>query len=240
MEACSRLDCAFATWLAVCGLMLLYGYARQIWPNEAWPGLLPPFHWLFHLRLAAAFLAGYGLYCGVAAITSFFARWRQLPVSVVLLITLAILLLFQHRRFARRYDFVEARNVALQYAASPGFTDTVAWLRRETPTDAVILASPLDGLILLGAAGRKTVVIVQEFSNPYVPFEPRAMSAAEMFDSLADHDRDRFLENAAKYHVSYVLLSSASRGFVDRCLTAPFVTNVSLRGYYAVLRIEQP
>lgn len=226
-------------WLAVSALMLAYGYARQAWPNARLPGIVPPFHWLFHLRLARALLLGYGLYCAIGAITSLIARWWKLPTPIALLLTFGILLLFQNRQFARRFDFKEARNLSLQYAAAPGFAETIAWLRRETPSDTVVVSAPHDALIMLGAAARKTVVIDQEFSNPYVPFEPRAAAVADMGTSLADYERESFLTIAAKYSVSYVLLTDAVPAFADRCLTAPFVTLVFARGHYAVLRVDR-
>ncbi|MEY2489803.1 MAG: hypothetical protein QOC70_1745 [Verrucomicrobiota bacterium] len=230
---------ALITWLAVCVVMLAHGYARQAWPDAHLPGIVPPFHWLFHLRLARALLLGYGLYCAVDAATSLLARWRKIPAPIALLVTLSILLLFQTRSFARRFDFEQARNLSLQYAAVPGFAETIAWLRRETPSDAVVLASSHDALIILGAAARKTVVIDRNFSNPYVPFEPRASAAADMGVSLANHDRENFLTTAAKYSVSYVLLDDASPAFADQCLTAPFVALVFARGHYAVLRVAR-
>jgi hypothetical protein len=226
-------------WLAVCVLMLAYGYARQAWPNAHLPGIVPPFHWLFHLRLARALLLGYGMYCAVGALTSLLSRWRKIPAPIALILTFGILLLFQNRSFARRFDFEQARNLSLQYTAVPGFAETIAWLRRETPSDTVVLASSHDALIILGAAARKTVVIDRNFSNPYVPFEPRASAAADMGASLANHDREHFLALAAKYSVSYVLIDDASPAFADQCLTAPFVTLVFARGHYAVLRVER-
>lgn len=226
-------------WLGVCAVLLVYGYVRQAWPDAHLPGLVPPFHWLFLLRLARALLLGYGLYCAVVAIASLLGRSRKLPVPVALLLAFAILLPFQIPRFARRFDFNQARNLSLQYGALPGFRETIAWLRRETPTDAIVLAPPHDALIMLGAAGRKTVVIDRTFSNPYVAYEPRATATDDMARNLAEHQRDTFLQMAAKHGVSYVLITDASPEFFDRCLTAPFVKLAFTSGHFAVMRVEQ-
>lgn len=274
---------AFVSWIAICGLMIAYGYARRLWPTANLPGLVPAFHWLFHLRSAGLLLCGYGIYCGAVFGTGLIARLPKLPIAAVLIsgllsvpffrllihlrrsaslllggvvalalclpsrklpvpATLAgllgILLLFQYPRFAQRCDFVIARQMALDVAAHPGFGGTGEWLRRSTPSDAVVLAAPLDAIRLVGSAGRKTVVVDAAFSNPYVSYEPRAAAAAALFKSLADHDRDGFREEGAKYHVSYVLLGPDSRSIADRCLTAPFVTKVFSEGLYTVLRVE--
>jgi hypothetical protein len=229
----------FVPWLAVCVLMLGYGYARQLWPTAQLPGLVPPFHWLFHLRLAGALLLGYGIYRGVVAWTSLVAGVLKVPVPAALVAAFLTLLLAQHWRFAQRHDFRAARQLALENAAKVGFTETSSWLRHESASDAVVLASPLDALTLLGNAARKTVVIDQSFSNPYVLYEPRAAAATDMYKSLADHDRGSFLETAAKYHVSYVLLGPDARAVADRCLTAPFVTKVFSHDSYTVLRVDR-
>jgi hypothetical protein len=219
--------------------MLVYGYARQAWPDAHLPGFVPPFHWLFLLRLARALLLGFGLYCAAAAIASLLGRWRKLPVPIALLFVLGILLPFQIRQSAHRFDFEQARNLSLQHAALPGFRETIAWLRRETPTDAIVLAPPHDALIMLGAAGRKTVVIDRTFSNPYVAYEPRAAAADDMARNLAEHQRDIFLQMAAKHGVSYVLITDAVPEFFERCMAAPFVTLAFASGHFAVMRIEQ-
>jgi hypothetical protein len=230
---------ALIAWLVVSSVLLFYGYARQAWPNAQLPGLVPPFHWLFHLRLARTLLLGYGLYCAVVALTVLLARFRKVPVPIALLLTLGILLLFQFRPFARGFDFEQAPKESLIYAAIPGFSETIAWLRRETPAGTIILAPAHDALIMLGAAGRQTVVIDQIFSNPYVAYEPRAVAADEMARNLAEHQSDAFLKLAAEYRVSYVLIANTVPAFTDRCLTAPFVTLAFSSGYFAILRVVQ-
>jgi hypothetical protein len=230
---------ALIAWMAACAVLLTYCYARQAWPEASLPGLVPPFHWLFLLRLARALLLGYGLYCAAAALASLPGRWRKLPVPIALLLALGILLPFQLRQFAHRFDFEQARNLSLQYAALPGFRETIAWLRHETPSDAIVLAPPHDALIMLGAAGRKTVAIDRTFSNPYVAYEPRAAAADAMARNLANHQRDPFLQMATKHGVAYVLITDAVPEFLDRCLAAPFVTLAFASGHFAVLRVEQ-
>lgn len=225
------------SWLAVCLLLLSYSYIRQAWPAAGLPGLLPPFHWVFHLRLARTLLLGYGLYCAVAMITKAVARSGKFPVPVALVLTFGALLLFQFRPFANRFDFVQARQHSLDMAAWPGFRETVAWFRRETPPGTIILAPPYEALLLLGAAGRQTVVIEQIFSNPYVPYGPRAVVAEEMTRSLADHQREKFLEMAAQHRVSYVLVLDPAPGSSDPRLTAPFLAPAFASGRYAVMRV---
>lgn len=274
---------AFVSWMAVCVLMIAYGYARQLWPTANLPGLVPGFHWLFHLRCAGLLLCGYGIYRGAVFVAGLVARLPKVPVAAVLVAgsvavpffrlllhlrrslslflggvvalalclpsrklsvpatlagLLGILLLFQYPYFAERYDFVVARKMALDVAAKPGFSGTSEWLRRSTPSDAVILAAPLDAIRLVGSAGRKTVVVDAAFSNPYVSYEPRAAAAAALFESLANHEHDLFRAGATKYRVTYVLLGPDSAPIADRCVAAPFVTKVFSEGVYTILRVK--
>jgi hypothetical protein len=230
----------FITWLVVAASMLAFGYAKQVWPNDPWPAPVPSFHWLFQLRLAAVLLAGSAVWGIAHAISLFARRWRAVPAALPAVTIMMILLVVMYPRFAAKYDFTTAREIALQYAALPGFSDTIGWLRRELPRDSVVLASPDDSLVLLGAAGKKAVYLLPAFSNPYVPYQPRFDAAEKLYQSLVAHERAEFLATASKYDVSYVLLSSSSPAFLEACMSAPFVTRVFSSGAYAVLRIDPP
>jgi hypothetical protein len=233
----------FIPWIAVCLLMLAHGYARQLWPAANLPALLPLFHWLFHLRCAGLLLVGFGLYrivvvlAGLVSRGLFFLPPRKLPVPLALLAVLAIILPFQYPRFARRFDFTQARQHALDLTNTPGFAQASNWLRHSTNRDAVVLAPRYDAVTVAGSAGRKTVMVDIFFSNPYVPFEPRAAAAETMSKTLADHDRNGFFAAAAKYHVSYILLNDA-RSPSDPRTTAPFVTKVYSSDVYTILRVN--
>ena len=228
---------ALSTWLVVSGLLLVYGYIRQAWPHARLPGLVPPFHWLFYLRLVRALLLGYGLSEGVRATTAFLARWWRVKPAVALTVTLAVLLMLNQKQYSQRFDFEAARSGSLNTAARPGFAEAISYLRHETPPDAVVLAPPLEAVIMLGAAARQTVFIDRLFSNPYVPLEPRADAARSMFASLEEGQRDTFIGLAAKYHVSYVLLVDASPESLNQ-LEPSFVKPVFSRGWYTILRVS--
>lgn len=228
----------FVTWIVVAGSMLGLGFARQIWPDAHLPALVPSFHWLFQLRLAAALLAGCALWAAAEAISALLARRIRLPIAVPAAAIMAALFFFFYSKFANRYDFTAAREVASQYGALPGFAETIAWLRRELPRDTVILASPLDSLVLLGPSGKKALFLAPEFSNPYVPYAPRFEAAQTLFETLIAHQSEPFLQTAARYDVSHVLLSSPSPEFIQACMTAPFVKPLFASGVYVVLKIE--
>jgi hypothetical protein len=230
----------FVTWIVVAASMLGLGYARQIWPDARVPALVPSFHWLFQLRLAAALLAGCALWAAAEAISALLARRIRVPVAVSAAAIMAALLFFFYSKFANRYDFTAAREVASQYAAVPGFAETFAWLRRELPGNTVILASPLDGLLLLGPSGKKALFLAPEFSNPYVPYAPRSEAAERLFETLIAHQTEPFLQTAARHDISHILLSSSSPQFIQACMSAPFVKPLFTSGVYVVLKIEPP
>jgi hypothetical protein len=157
--------------------------------------------------------------------------------AVALTATLAVLLMLNQKQYSHRFDFEAARSGSLKTAARPGFAEAISYLRRETPPDAVVLAPPLEAVIMLGAAARQTVFIDRLFSNPYVRLEPRADAARSMFASLADGQRDTFLSMAAKYHVSYVLLPDASPESLNQPEPS-FVKPVFSHGWYTILRVS--
>jgi hypothetical protein len=228
----------FLVWILVAGGMFTLGYARQLWPHYKLPALVPAFHWLFQLRLAVPLLAGYALWSLSGALSALVGRGRTLPAPVFATAIMAGLLFFMYPKFAVRYDFTAARKVAIECAAVPGATETIAWMRSELPPDAVVLASPNDSLVLLGASGKKAVVLDPEFSNPYVPYAPRAEAAETLFQALIGHDGPGFRLTAAKYDVSFILLSSTSADFLRACISAPFVKLIFSSGAYVVLRLE--
>ena len=228
----------FVTWIVVAGSMLGLGYARQIWPNAHLPALVPSFHWLFQLRLVAALLAGCALWAAAEAISAMLGRRVRLPIALSATAMMAALLFFFYPKFVNRYDFTAAREVASQYGALPGFAETIAWLRRELPRDTVVLASPVDSLLLLGPSGKKALFLAPEFSNPYVPYAARSEAAQTLFETLIAHQGEPFQQIAAKHDVSHVLLSSSSPEFIQACMTAPFVKPLFASGVYVVLKIQ--
>jgi len=228
----------FVTWIVVAGSLLGVGYARQAWPDAHLPALVPSFHWLFQLRLAAALLAGCALWAAAEAISALFGRRLRLPIAITAAAIMAALLFFLYPKFANRYDFTAAREASLEYAALPGFAETMDWLRREVPRDAVVLASPLDSLLLLGPTGKKALLLAPEFSNPYMPYAPRSEAAQVLFETLIAHQGEPFLQTAARNDVTHVLLSSSSSSFIQACMTAPFVKPLFASGVYVVLKIE--
>lgn len=80
-------------------------------------------------------------------------------------------------------------------------------LRSEVPEDAVVLATPIDSLLLVAPSGRRVVALPKEFSNPFVSFEPRASTQRRMLQSLESGDLDAFLrERRSAPHVAAILL----------------------------------
>ena len=228
----------FIVWIVLAGALFTLGYARQLWPQYKLPALVPSFHWLSQLRLAVPLLAGYALWSFCCGLSALVGRWRTVPGPLLATGMVTVFLFFVYPKFVARYDFTAARQVALECAAVPGATDTINWMRTELPRDAVVLASPDDSLVLLGASGKKAVVLAPEFSNPYVPYGPRAQAAEMLFQTLIAHDGSGFRQTASQYGVSFILLSSTSAEFLQASISAPFVTPIFSSGAYVVLRLE--
>jgi hypothetical protein len=133
-----------------------------------------------------------------------------------------------------RDDFVEARRLAQFHG---GWLDRIAthrWVRAHTRPDDVFLAEPDPGLRVVAAAGRKLVAAEKDFSNPFVPWQPRAEAAARMLASLHAGGHGAFHPLAVEYRVSYVLVQrgSSAQPFPD----APFLIRLFQKGDFAVYR----
>src|SRR5207247_2258230 len=79
------------------------------------------------------------------------------------------------------------------------------FIRRTTRASDVFLASHGAVLVLVGPAGRKTVAVQAEFSNPYVDYGSRAADRDAMFRDLEDGHVDDFRRTAATYGVTHVV-----------------------------------
>lgn len=181
--------------------MWLLRYIRRDWHV---PAILPGIHYWFYLKALLAVLAGVGMSSAVGFIPRpwlrnvvavsvlFFFVWSQLPT------------------FVMRDDLYFTRYLALGRGSAQAEVTHI--IRRTTRPSDVFLASRGVALLIVGPAGRKTVAVQSEFSNPYVDYESRARDRDRMFEALKRGELDDFRRLADRYSVTHVIALG-----VDEC-----------------------
>ncbi len=216
-------------WLLWDVSLLAYGLGKPALEGMGLPvlSLAPAFHFWLHLGAIVSLLVG----CGVAWLGDLLAstraaeparRARRGAVATVALCL--VLALASYATWHERGDFTEARLVAEFHS---GRADRIAahrWVRDHTMPDDVFLAEHDLGLRVVATAGRKLVAMDRNFSNPFVPWEPRAAAAERMLSLLGPAGHEAFHPLAVAYRVSYLIVEREGPGrpFPD----VPFLTLV--------------
>jgi hypothetical protein len=134
---------------------------------------------------------------------------RLEPVALCLLLGASVAAVWP--AWVQRPDFTNARAESLRMYRGPDFTDMFQWVRSSARPDDVFLAPENLSLSVIGAAGRKVVVVDPFFSNPFVDWVPRHRDAERMWADLDAAACGDFLSIARHYDVSYVATSRAAR-----------------------------
>lgn len=182
-------------WLGIAVGLTAYGMARDLHPS--WPPLLPTFHFWFYVTALESLLAGVGASVVIDTIVGHRRAWAVgFITATAVVLTVHGLPLMSHRfRQAREFSITRDRHFARA---------TVA-LRNITTDRDVVLTTGSAAQAIVGPAGRKTVAVDTWFSNPYVPYEPRAEARDAMLAALAEERAASFLKLASKHNVSVVL-----------------------------------
>jgi hypothetical protein len=227
------------SWLGWNALLLAYSLARPAWERRGLgvPPLVPAFHFWALLGAAVSLLAAFGaVWLGerLAAAAPIRPEHRARVAELAAPTMAFAAALVCYPAWLVRDDFVEARRLAEFHGSWEDRNATHLWVRAHTAPGDVFLAEHDPGLRVVATAGRKLVAMDSGFSNPFVPWQPRAEAAARMLSSLHPGGHDVFHPLAVAYHVSYVLVERerAETPFPD----APFLTLVFKKGNFAVYR----
>ena len=218
---------------------LAYALAQPALLASGWkaPPLVPAFHFWMLLSGLASLLAGHGLgWLGervASLVMSAPARRPKAAATATIAVALGFALV-SYPSWRARDDFAEARQLAQFHG---GWLDRIAthrWVRAHTRPDDVFLAADDPGLRVIATAGRKLVAVESDFSNPFVPWQPRAEAAARMLAALRAGGHEAFHPLAVEYQVSYVLVQrdSSAQPFPE----APFMIRLFEKGDFAVYR----
>jgi hypothetical protein len=139
----------------------------------------------------------FGAGCGALA--------KRLPSALGVGIIVAVLAALVYRawpRYLSREELLLLPEVARNH--HPDLHAARRFLRG-TGDGEVFLASHGAAQMIVGPAGRKTVAVQHFFSNPFVPYGPRASDRDHMFDFLKRGELEGFYPLARKYGVTGVI-----------------------------------
>jgi hypothetical protein len=228
---------ALLVWPAVCALAALWHHVR---PTVA-PGsveVAPVHHWYVQLSAFRSLAFGTGVAGLAAAVTRLASRLRPGgPTAVraagplVAAATVVAILVPAVARYPEASDRGRFREKALIWQSHPGAAVS-RWMRANTRPDAVVLAGPDVGTLWIGPAGRKTMIVDQVLSSPFVDWKARDADYRSLHAAVKSGDQDAFLALADKYGVTHVLTG----------LTPPFswITPVYRHGTLVVSAVVWP
>ena len=194
--------------LAWAGLALML----FIWSGYAWrvtgaPLLLrltpvPAHHFLVYVRSAQA------VFCGIA-IVAMSDRAKTLlprlgrPTAIGMVMAAAVILAIPG--YLSREDFTSYPAMARNAFTDPLQLTTIEWIQHETRTGDVFLAPENASFSMVGAVGRKAVLVERFFSNPYVEWYSRQRDTEAMWTAIGNSQCAAFKSLADRYRVGYVL-----------------------------------
>jgi hypothetical protein len=195
-----------------CVAFLIISYLTQTeWSRRARiHGIVPGHHFVYYLRAFEAIAYACGLMALAEWSRSALARWDRrwhragelaLPLMTAVAIAAAVL---EYPRYAQRFDFVGERIIAQRMFADKALLGMYDWLRQNTSSADVVLASPSLSQSVVATSGRKVVAVDKLFSNPYVDWGARAQDRDAMERSLERGEWTPFLTLAGRYRVGYV------------------------------------
>jgi hypothetical protein len=201
------------------------------------PTIVPSYHYLLYLTAAGCVWFG----IAVASLVRELTERRIVPLShaatcaaiaVVMIIGAAHGWRGRDERTAARATSIAIADLFQDFAVSE-------WLAGATGTDDVVLydLDPTQAVDVGALDRRRTVVVDEFFSNPYVDRAPRAEAAQTMLNALRACDLWRFDDLAQRYSVRYVVTSTGGELslLVERC---PGLTAAYRDQYATVVAVE--
>ena len=180
-------------WAGAAAVLLAYGLARE---GTSLPALVPNFHFWRYVMAAATLFTG-------AAIAWALARLPARVVTVMLPIALLAAALWWVPSYRQRFDFAYGRGIANDRSAD--LNDTVTFLRKSVPPDAVVLGSRGLTLEVIGPSGHHVVGVNANWSNPYVDAAPRIAARDAMLEDIQAGRADAFAVKADAYGVTHAV-----------------------------------
>ena len=203
-------------------------------------------HFWFYLRLLESVFVGFFLavvtgVAGRALLRAGHVERRRYRLFATILSTVVVLagLWVVYPSYRQRVSFKVGRNARQAITRNDRDaerTRLVAWMRRETGPREVFLASDRVALLVVGPAGRKTLVLDANFVSQYVDLGPREYARAALLRLLREGRREEARRIAKRRNVGYLVLWTRDR-FPQGDAAAASLQPVYESRYYRVFRI---
>lgn len=234
-------------WAGAAFGLLAYGFVQRALGARILVALpLPLFHFYFYLRAVGYVLVGVAVWEMVTWAVAAAARASSMNVwgadalaAAIPALLVGALALSNFGPYRQGSAFAEDLAAARRATFRQFESHLTARLRAQTPPDAIVLASPDNSLIEVAPAGRRVVAVPAEFSNPYVPVEPRARGQARLIEALIAHDRETFVTLARARGVTHIVLGPAELASFDEN-PRPFeaVQELSREGGFGIFAVH--
>jgi hypothetical protein len=163
--------------------------------------IAPAHHFLLYFRAAEALLFGLGVVSLVQRATD---RWVRGQLVMANVVVVAVLVAVHVPSYFQREDFSTYPHEAAATFTDRDLHSTVNWIAGNTGVLDVFLSPEDAALSLVGAMGRKSVIVERFFSNPYLDWYQRNEARNAMWNSLATANCAGFNARADGFRVSYV------------------------------------
>lgn len=231
-----------AAWVAAALGLFGYGYVARA-PATILPSLpVPGFHFFFYLRAAGHVLAALGVWEILTTATARVDRLAAASTQALVASAAGVAAIataglgWQGYREGR--PFTVENGAARQRTFSQFESGLTSRLRGETAPGAVVLASPDYSLTEVAPSGRSVVAVPAAFSNPYVPFVPRARDQDRLLAALMARDSRAFVALARARGVTHVVLGPVELFAFDQGGTFPPIEERSRQGRFALFAVR--
>ena len=226
-------------WLIITIGFIIHNYIWQILKqhNINTVRILPVYHFVFYFRVMLSILYGYGMVFACRLFVKGLYHWKPLisrhrPLrfflrpaidKIILILLLMATSVKVYPSYMMRDDYREGR---VYMEESPDFIAAFHWIQGNTQPGDVFLAPEPFSRFVVGAAGRKVVVVDPLFSNPYVDYRPRASDHDSLFIYLIEKNQDGFHDLASRYSLTHVIsydqteaIDEANHPFIEKKFT---------------------
>lgn len=202
-------------WFSVASLFLAWSFLQQAVEN-VWglrlPQIAPGYHFLPYLTATRNVLIGVAVVYTARALGLATSRKQlfALPpgkriAHYVLCVAVMAAVVYQLSVYRSWRELEERAYSISRYLEDED--NPYHWMREHSNSSDVFLCNDMLAIHVVAPSGSKSVASESLFSNIYTSWTDRDAARTRMFDALARGDREAFAEDAAKYEVTYVLLT---------------------------------
>ncbi len=229
-------------WLLITSGFIVHNYIWQLLKEQGinTVRILPVYHFVFYFRVMLSILYGFGMIFVCHLLANLIARWKPLigkirpnlnRIAFILLLIATSVKVYPS--YMMRDDYREGR---VYMEESEDFQAAFHWIREHTQPEDVFLAPEPFSRLVVGAAGRKVIVVHPLFSNPYIYRRSRAADHDSLFTYLQQENPDDFHGLASKYSLTHIISYEQTRA-IDEA-HHPFLKKTFEFGQISIYRYQ--